>query len=248
MSALSPKYRDTLLAVVAVAALAAPLWTPALHLDDPQYRYESVVIETDGSHVAFATDPGEYGVGISDDVVCAEGAWSRSCVFERYVAANNTVPTAVYSGNPDYLHTDAPVERYDFVFLNGTAYETVYPANRSVTKHGGARLDLGLRKVAADRALSAVAVPADEVSKPVRRAAKTGVAYGYRAAVPDTPVALGEDTYRRVYVADVIYPPDDASGTASLLTYGGLVAGLALLGWLRTRFDVAVRVRHVDEE
>jgi len=243
---LTPRRRDAVLVVLALALLAAPLWVPTLHLADPTYRYESIAVETNGTEMALASDPEKYGVGISDRVVCASGEGSRSCIFERY-AANNTVPTGIYSGNPDSLLRDYGHRRYQFVLLGGTVYETVYRANESVTDEYGTRRDVGLEPVEATRALSFVAVDADEVTPPVREAARTGVAHGHVEDVPDTPVRLGEDAYRRVYVANVTYPPDYNEGTESLLRFGGPLVGLGLLAWLRTRVDVSVAVRYTGD-
>lgn len=248
MPSIPPRYRDALLVLVAVVLLAAPLWVPAFHLGDTAYRYESVRIETSGTEMAFATDPGEPDVGISERIACAEGMWSRSCAFERYVAENNTVPTQVYTGNPDYLHTDANFERYDYVYLNGTVYEAIYPANQSVTREGAARLELGLQPVAAADALQRVSVPVQEVPPPIREAARTGVAYGHERVAPPTPVELDDGTYRRVYLTNVTAPPAYEGGTETLLTVGGPVVGLGLLGWLRTRYEVSLRVRRVGDE
>lgn len=241
-------YRDVALAVLAVVLLTAPLWAPSLHLGETAYRYESVTVETNGTTMRFATDPAEPLVGISQDIACAEGGWSRSCSFERYLAANHTIPTNVYSGNPAYLHTDANFERYDYVYLNGTTYEAVYPANKSVTRQGGARLDLGLRPVAAEDALDQVSVSADDVPPFIRTAARTGVASGHERAAPTTPVQLTNGTYRRVYLTNVTAPPAYERGTETLLTVGGPIAGVGVLWWLRTRYNVSLSVRYAGEQ
>lgn len=154
----------------------------------------------------------------------------------------------MYTGNPDYLHTDANFERYDYVYLNGTVYEAVYPANQSVTREGAARLELGLQPVAAADALQRVSVPVQEVPPPIREAARTGVAYGHERVAPPTPVELDDGTYRRVYLTNVTAPPGYEGGTERLLTVGGPVVGLGLLGWLRTRYEVSLRVRRVSDE
>lgn len=245
---LTPARRDALLVIVALGLLAAPLWVPALHLDDPQYRYESVAVETDGARMGFATEPTDPLLGISDRIACAGERWGRACVFEHYVAANNTVPTRIFASRERGFRDDVLSHRYDYVWLNGTVYRVGAAPNDTVTGHGGHRLDLALRPVAADRALDFVSVDADEVPPPVRRTARTGTATGYVEDLPSTTIELDDGTYRRVHIANTSYPADHESGTESLLTFGLPLVGLGLLGRSWRRFDVEVSVRHGDED
>ena len=245
---LTPARRDALLAVLAVGMLLAPLWVPGLHLDDPEYRYESVEVEADGTQLRFATEPEDPLLGLSERIACAGDRWGRACVFEHFVATNHSVPTRIYA-NPDReFRDDVHDHRYQFVLINGTVYEVGAVPNASVTGHGGRRLDLGLRPVPAERALRYESVDVQEVPPPVRQAARTGSAIGYVEDLPDTPIELDDGTYRRVYIAETNYPADHERGTESLLTYGLPVIGLGLLGRSWARFDVDLSVRHVNSE
>lgn len=245
---LTPARRDALLAVAALGLLVAPLWVPALHLDDPRYRYESVAIETDGARMAFATEPEDPLLGISERIACAGERWGRACVFEHAVAANRTVPTRIYASQERAFRDDVFDHRYRFVHVNGTVYEVGAVANTSAPGHGRFRLDLAHRPIEADRALDFVSVDAEDVPPPIQRAARTGSATGVVKAVPDTPVELEDGSYRRVYVANATYPPDHTEGSESLLTFGLPVAGLVVLGRSWSRFVVDVSVRYTPGE
>lgn len=245
---LTPARRDALLALLAVGLLAAPLWVPALHLDDPQYRYESVAVETDGARMGFATEPSEPLLGISERIACAGERWGRACVFEHHVAANHTVPTRVFASQELGFRDYVLEHRNDYVWLNGTVYEVGAAPNATVTGHGGHRLDLALRPVEADRALRFESVDIEDVPPPVRRAARTGSATGYVEDLPRTTIELDDETYRRVYIANTSYPADHESGTASLLRLGLPLVGLGLLGRSWRQFDIEVSVRHSGED
>lgn len=240
--------RDALLAVLAMGLIVAPLWTPALHLDDPQYRYQGVVIETDGAEMGFATEPSDPHLGISERIACAGERWGRACAFEQYVAANHTVPTRIYAGRDHGFRDYVLDHRYEYVYLDGTVYQVGTIPNTTVTGHGGHRLDLAHRSVEADRALNRVSVSIEDVAPPVRRAARTGRATGYVGAVPETTIELEDGTYRRVYIANTSHPADHESDTESLLTFGLPLVGLGLLGRSWRRFDVEVSVRHTPRE
>lgn len=245
---LTPARRDALLVLVALGLLAAPLWVPALHLDDPQYRYESVAIETDGARMDFASEPSKPLLGISERIACAGERWGRACVFEHFVAANHTVPTGIFASQELGFRDDVLDHRYDFVLINGTVYEVGAVPNATVTGHGGHRLDLALRPVEADRALRFESVDVEDVPPPLRRAARTGSATGYVEDLPRTTIELEGGSYRRVYIANTSYPADHEAGTESLLRFGLPVLGLGLLGRSWRRFDVEVSVRHAQED
>lgn len=199
---LRPARRDALLTVVALVLLAAPLWVPALQLDDPTYHYESVAIETDGATMAFATKPADPMLDISERIARAGERWGRACVFEHDVAANHTVTTEIYATQDHGFRDDILEYRYRYVLIDGTVYQVGAVPNATVTDHGGHRLDLALRSVEADRALRLVSVDLEDVPAPIRRAARTGRATGHVEALPATTIEVDDGTYRRVYIAD----------------------------------------------
>jgi hypothetical protein len=91
---LTPARRDFLLAVAALALLAGPLWANALHLGDPTYRYERARVEVGGERGIEYVDESAApsGVSISEEIGCSIPREVRTCAFERYLAANHTVP------------------------------------------------------------------------------------------------------------------------------------------------------------
>lgn len=251
---LTPARRDALLALAALALLAGPLWASALHVGDPTYEYRSARVVTDDEHgLAYANQSGEPGhTLISEDVGCSIGWEARVCAFERYLAANHTVPTGVYTNNPDLTSSEMGAERYRYVLVDGTAYETVYVPNTSVRNDEGMyRLDLALEPVSAEGGgtesladvLRAVSLPASRVGNGlppvVLDAARDGVAYGDRRVdVPRTPVRLDDGTYHRVYFADRIDPAPAEHFVGGLLVFVAPLVGLALLAWLWERVEV----------
>ena len=238
---LSPKYRDALLAVVAVSLLLAPVWAPLGHLDDPTYRYERVRVTAADATIAYANDSDPPVRGpISADVACTGSfGQSRGCYFERYLAANHTVSTGVAAKPPGPI--DLPgVGGYEYAVVNGTTYETTAVANRSARRDDGLyRVDLALEPASAREALERVSVRLEDVHPAVREAARTGVGTSHREVdVPKTPVRLEDGTYYRVYAAGRTDPLDLDRFLADLLRWGSPLVGLALVGQLRGRFEI----------
>lgn len=237
-------FRDGTLAVVALLLLAAPLWVPAVDLGEPRYQYERaqvVVDETDGVTFANETKP-PFGTHVSDDIGCSVPADTRTCAFERHLASNNTVPTAAYVTGPDATPR-MPAERYRFVQVEGSLYETTYVANESARRGGQYRVDLALepvepaaalREVARDASSDSADVPAVAVT-----AAKQGEATARReVAVPRTPLRLADGTYYRVYLADSRAPHPATRYLGGLLPIYGPLFGLAGAYRLSGRFEV----------
>ena len=239
---LTPKRRDALLAVVALALLAAPFWAPLVHLGDPTYRYERVRVTAADGTIAYANDSDPpIRDPLSVDVACTgDFMHSRGCYFEQHLAANHTVPTGVAASPPG--PTSPPnFEHYEYAVVNGTVYETSYVANRSAKNSDGMyRVDLALEPASARDALEDVSVPADEVSAPVREAAETGVGTAHRDVdVPKTPVRFDDSgTYYRVYAAGQTDPLDLERFLADLLRWGSPLVGLALVGGLQGRIEI----------
>lgn len=258
---LTPRRRDALAALIALVLLAGPVWIPALHLDDPTYRYERTRVTVNGSGVAFVNaSEVPAGTVLSDEIACA-GHSSRACAFERHLARGHTVPAGVYSSRAGE-RTDpfavAP-DRYHYVQINDTLYEPTTLANRSrvyvvangtVYAHGEApagvatsdllyRNELSLRSVSPTEALTGVSRDPDEVPPPIRRAARTGVGVAHRElTVPHTPIRMEDGTYYRVYLASQRQPPSDSGWIETLLVVGAPVTGLFVLNRLRDRVEV----------
>jgi len=257
---LTPRRRDAGLVLLGVVLLAGPVWIPMLHLDDPTYRYESTRVTVDGSGVAFANESVvPAGTTLSEEIACT-GESSRECIFERYLARNNTVPTGIYttSANGTFDPFDAGPDRYEYVQINGTVYSATslvnssrryVVANGTVYEKGEApegadtsgdlnRTELFHRPASPGEVLQDVSRPVEDVPDPVASAATSGDGIAHRDVdVPETPIRTGEDTYSRVYIVS----QRRAGGLASLdpvLFFGTPLAGLAVLNRLRRRVEV----------
>jgi hypothetical protein len=240
-SLLTPARRDALLAVVALALLVAPVWAPALHLDDPAQRYERARVTAENGTIEYANESREpTRAPVSDEIACTEPfLQSRGCFFEQYLAEGHTVPTGVWTTNPDYGRIGT-FERYEYAAPNGSVYRVSYVANESVQNDMGLyRVELALESEPAEEVLHSVSIAAERVPDPVRRAAETGVATSHRdIEVPESPVRLDDGTYYRVYEAGETDPSNLASLLDGIVRYGFPLLGLALVGHLRGRFEI----------
>jgi len=253
--------REAFAALVAVGLLAGPVWIPSLHLDDPTYQYERVRVTVEGSGVAVAnTSAAPPRTMVSDEIACS-GYSSRVCAFERRLARNHTVLTEVYASSPGE-RTDtfaAGPDRYDYVLIDDTIYETTTLANRSrvyvvadgtVYQKGEApegvptsgdlyRNELSLRRVSPATALADVSRDPETVPAPIGRAAETGSGVAHhRLDVPQTPIRTEDGTYYRVYLADWRGPILESGWIETLLVLGAPMAGLFVLFRLRRRVSV----------
>lgn len=246
---LTPARRDAFFVVLALGLLLGPVWVPVLDLDEPTYRYERARVTVGGENgLAYAnsTPFQETNRFISADIGCTIPEDARICAFEHY-AANHTIPTDVYGTNPNYTRRSlGGVERYRYVLLNGTAYETTLVPNRSIRDDQGLyRLDLGLSPVSLDEALRAVSLNAtvqrEDIPSVVYRAATGGVGENHRLVdVPRTPVRVENGTYYRVYFADRTEPSPIGQFLGTVLPVGAPVIGLLALYSLSRRFEVSV--------
>jgi len=258
---LTQRRREALGALLAVILLAGPVWLPALHLDDPTYRYERARVTANGTNVAFANaSEVPTGTMVSDEIACS-GYPSRVCAFERQLARNHTVLTDVYSSTPGERTRAFSLgpDRYDYVRIDGTVYEPTTLANRSRTyvvangtvyEAGEApdgvptsgdvyRNELSLRRGSPTAALADVSRDADAVPVPVRRAAETGVGVAHRErSVPRTPIRTANGTYYRVYLDDRRQPVVESGWIETLLVLGAPMVGLVTLSRLRRRVEI----------
>lgn len=243
---LSPRRRDAVLALIALALLAGPLWAPSLHVGDSHYRYDRAEVTVNGTGIEYATASDSVHVpAISEEIACSGHREVRPCAFERLLLDNLTVPTEVYTNNPFSSGSTWIYDRYRYVLLNGTVYEPTHVPNRSVRRDGLYRLDLDLRRVPPERALRSVSVTAEEASSTVAEVARTGeTSVRHRLDPPATPIRLDDGTYYRVYR---VAGPREASLTARLLgfllTYATPLAGLYVVADLSRR----VRVTYVGD-
>lgn len=238
-------HRDILLAVVALTLLVAPLWVPAINIGDSTYTYaraQIVLDDEDGITYANETE-GPFWKYISKDIGCSISRDVRPCAFERYLAANNTVPTEVYTNNPDAPHEMA-TERYRYVQVDGSVYETSYVGNRSVQNDAGLyRLDLALELASPADVLRAVSrdVSAEhvDVAPVVVEAAKEGEATSHHEVeVPQTPMRLDDGTYYRVYTAESSDAAPMAQFLRIVLPIAGPLIGLFIVFRLFQRIEV----------
>lgn len=247
---LSSLRRCAIAALLALGLIAAPLWVPALHLDDPTYEYEraSVVIdESDGITYANESSP-VVTERLSDDIGCLHSYFDyRLCAFERQLIGNTTVPSGWYTSNTD-ARIDSDWGQYRFVQLDGSTYQADTVVNESVTNENGRyRVDLTLEPVAPERVLDTVAVDpsADRsaVDPVVSEAAIEGAATSHRDIdVPATVLEPSEDSYYRVYQAGNSEPAPTGAALSALLFWGSPLVGIGIL-LLLTRY---VDVRYSD--
>lgn len=242
---LTPRF-DLFVALVAVCLLTVPAATALLDVGEPTYRYERVEVTTDGSSVEYANESDAPDrTPVDGAIACAESgpyAWEvRACTFEESVLENGTVPTEFSYGAPGRVHLSFHPERYRYVSLNGTVYETAYVANESAPRDDGYRIDLTLEPSSPEAALEHVShdVTARAVSSTAAEAARTGdVTTRQEATVPERPIRLEDGTYYRVYLADEIEPSKLARNLRPVLTYLAPLAGIALLAHLFRRIEV----------
>lgn len=245
-TALSSPRRVALAGLLAVALLGAPIWVPALHLDDPTYTYERlevVVDEEDGiTLVNDSTFPGSEQ--LSDRLGCTHPLEDyRLCGFERQLQDEGTVPSGWYTSNPGRGISSAWA-RYQYLQLNGTTYEAVTRVNESVTNENGLySVDLALERVDHDAVLDAISrdtaeTEALDVHPRVVDAAEEGSATSHEEIdVPATVFAV-EDGYYRVYKADESGPAATGGALSALLYWGCPPLGVWILLHLRRYVDV----------
>ncbi|QCS43675.1 hypothetical protein [Natrinema versiforme] len=239
----SPFRRDVGLALLALGLLAAPLWSLPLHLDEPTYRYEGTAVTAGNGSIDYAdSDMVSHETPLRDEIACMDGIpWEvRPCAFERLLLENRTVPTDIYYGSAGRVRP--PVDdRYRYVLLNGSVYETTYIANESVQRHGDYRIDLALERTTLEQVLQDVSrsVTAEEVSPTVAEAAQSGDARSHREVEsPDTLLRLEDGTFQYVTLTEESDPSLAARSLDFLLTYFAPLLGLALLGYLSRRVEV----------
>lgn len=242
---LSPRRRAALLAALAFALLATPVWAPTDDRADETHTYErsEVVVDDEGS-IAYADSPSFVGVPISEELGCSTGWEIRICAFERLLVENTTVPTGMYTESSDHVRHPG-TDPYRYVQIDGTVYETTYVANESAPgDDGGYRVDLALDPVSADEALERMSIDAssesDDVSPVVIEAARDGSATADREVeVPRTPIRLDDGRYYRVYRSEWSSSEGGVRPFDILLKVFGVTTGLIVLDVLRRRFEVS---------
>lgn len=246
-SPLTPVRRDALLALLALVLLAAPLWAPSLHLGDPTYRYERVEVVVNDTSIEYANETAvPYETPISDDVACSSGWEVRACAFERLLVENRTLPTKVYSSNPNDDETgrrSSFEDRYHYVLLNDTVYRVTYVTNSSAPRSDGMyRVDMSLEPASPERVLqrTSMRVESDDVPPVVAEAARNGEAHArHEVEVPETPIRLEDGTYYRVYrIRWSDDPPPIARALDFFLTYFAPLVGLFLFARLSENVEV----------
>lgn len=228
-------YVRILVLVVGLALLAAPLWVPALHLDDPTVTYERaavVVDEVEG--ISYESDDvPTMRNPISDDLGCTQAFEAyRLCSYERYLQSSNaTVPAGWTTGAGDEPAID-DLGRYEYVQLDGETYRPTTIVNESVQSGNGYyRVELVLESVPREEVLDAISVPADSLHGNVP-AVVLGVLDDGSAAtnrdveVPATVFEADDGSYYRVYRAGSTPPNDLLSLLEPLLVV--LLPGLGL--------------------
>lgn len=246
----TPKLRDFLLALFAVCLLTAPLWTPALELDDQTHQYERVEISTADGTIELATQdafPLRHSEPISDRIACSGGWVTRPCGLEGLLLEEGPAPSGIYTNNPDWGSLHQPAS-YGYVLLNGSVYETTYETNTSAQRSDGYYpVDLNLEQVTPEEALREVSAPVDSSQLPgvVKQAARNGEASKHdRVPAPATPIRTDDGSYYRVYQTGSTGPPSGQEALDNVLTFGGPLFGLLGLHSASRRFELV----HVGEE
>jgi len=229
---------EILLGLLAAGLLVAPLWLPALPLNEPTDEYERAEVVINGSTVEYASEFGdEFGAGpISQDIECTGGSLShdiRTCAFEQYLNNNNTVPTEIYGGPGPRDGGLGSGTDYRYIQLKDGVYKPITVGNTSVQLRPDSsatdalyRADLGLQQVPAERALNIVTRDLDDVPSVVADAARSGGATSRaEITVPEDPVSVG-DRYYRVYRNGQRAPMFWEAPLETILRYGGPVVGL----------------------
>lgn len=241
--------RVTLLAILALGLLAAPLWVPATDLGEPTFTYERAEVVVGEEGITYANESySTFSMAISDEIACTGGLHDyRACAFERHLQTNGTIPSGWYASNPDAPFYDGR-GAYRFVQLDGSSFETVSVVNTSVRNdQGGYRIDLALEPVSHTEALESVSrdVDAEGADLPavVTEAAREGTARSRREVdVPPQLIAVN-DRYYRVYRADHSEPGPIVGVLSAVVVFGGPLVGVGYL--LRLRRMVELRL--VDE-
>ncbi|WP_254763132.1 hypothetical protein [Natrinema marinum] len=243
---LTPRF-DLFVALVAVGLLTGPAVTALLDVGERTYRYERAEVTVDGSSIEYANESAAPDrTPVDGAIACAESgpyAWEiRACTFEESVLENGTVPTEFSYGAPGPVPVSSLLpERYRYVSLDGTVYETAYVANESAPRDGGYRIDVTLEPSSPEAALEYAShhVTSREVSSTAAKAARTGdVTTLQKATVPERPIRLEDGTYYRVFLADEIEPSKPDRTLNVVLTYLAPLSGIALLAYLFGRIEV----------
>lgn len=234
--------RDLVLGILAVGLLAGPLWVGAVQLDEPAHVYDRAEVTTTDERIVYS-DGGPSNRMLSEDVICAETSIDfRACTFERHLR-DEPIPTGAYSTSPTSIGRES-ADYYTYVQLRDGVYEPTYVANSSDQRNDLDRIDMGLEPVDPAVALERVSIAVDDESLPsvVAATARDGTTTTREpVVVPQTPIAVGDDTYYRVYdTSDVVEPRPIEGFLAFLLRYGAPVVGLLLALSVASRFEVAV--------
>lgn len=242
----SPRLRGVLHGIFVCVLLTGPLWVGALHIGEPADQYERTEVVATGDGIEYA-DERAATVRLSDDIECIEGTWERrTCAFESDLRDAGFAPSGAYTADP----ADAPAAGglfepdYAFVQLDDGVYEPTYVANESARRADGRyRIDLALEPADPEAALERVSIDAnvDGLPSVVVETARSGPTTTHRdVAVPETPIALGDRTYYRVYRSGKTDdPPLLERVVAFAFTYIGPAIGLVSFTQFAWRIEIS---------
>lgn len=240
---LTPHRRDALLVVLALCLLTAPLWTPALELDDQRHQYERVELSAADGTIELATQDFHFRHEgpISDRIACSGGWNTRPCGLEGFLLEEGPAPSGIYTSNPDW-NSGHWGDSYGYVLLNGSVYETTYETNTSAQRSDGLyRVEMDLDRVSPEQALRDVSEPVDASNLPgvVKQAARNGEASTHDGvSAPATPIRTDDGSYYRVYQTESTGPPAGQEALDNVLTFGGPLFGLIGLHSVSRRVDL----------
>lgn len=242
---LTRKRHDMVSVIFGILLLVSPVWVTALGVGEPRYQYDRVqVLIDDEDGLTYASDDPAKFVPISTNIGCSIPQDVRTCAFERYLLANHTIPTTVYTNNPDLETAPYDMARYQYVMVNGSAYRPVQVPNKSVQRDDGIyRVDLDLESVSIESALRNAALNAslerDQIPNPVYQAAVSGESSSTNEVdVPTTPIRLENGEYYRVYVDGQTEAPGILQILRWVLTYIGPLLGAGILIRVFQRIEI----------
>lgn len=235
--------------VLALALIAAPLWVPGLHLDEPTVTYERAEVVVDhGAGITYANDSiWPSRTPISEEIGCLRQDDYRTCNYEIYLQDSNATVPAGWTNNPSMVIND-DTKRYEFVQFSGETYRTAKVVNESVQDGNGFyRLELALEPVAPETVLSEIARPVDhpgqlasgrDVPDPVVEAARTGSATSREEVeVPPTVFEADDGRYYRVFHVGTMPASPAFALLEALLTVLSTATGLGIVLWLGIQLE-----------
>ncbi|WP_152421189.1 hypothetical protein [Natronolimnohabitans innermongolicus] len=249
-SVLTPRRRDVLLGLLALSLLSMPIVVGSLGLDEMVHTYERAEVSTDQGNVWLDGHSNIRTDAISDEIACSDGTAPyadniRMCAFERYLAESDEddrFDAGFKTGNPDWMSPAWGTPAYQYVWVNGTIYETTF-AFGDEDDGGYHPVYLELEETDPEAALEDVSLDLeadrDEIPSAVVEAIEDGETQTHgEVDVPETTIRTDDGTYYRVGGTAQMRPSNFREIVTWLGRYAAPLAGLLLAGLLSRQIDV----------